>query len=85
MKARSVKIKTIVTALCGGNTRANLLPDADKVAIMEYMLQRPQEEVENLTNVGKPMFVTACARLLLAGKLDVYFSILKSLKNGDGV
>ena len=83
--ARSVKIKTIVTAFGDGDPRANLLPDKDKVSIMEYLLQRPEGEVRGLIKDTKPCFVTTCAQLLLDRKLDVYFSVLKMIKNEERV
>ena len=83
--ARSYKIKTIVAAFGNGDIRAKLLPDEDKISIMEYMLQCTETEIKELSKENKPCFVSACAKLLIDGDLEKYLEILNKIKHEKGI
>ena len=85
-KPRPSHTKTIVQRIMGKRV-VSLLPDEDKAAIMEWLLQLPKEELVTLvSDTRTPMFVVKCATMLQEAPLTDYLNLMVQCKeNGENM
>ena len=75
---RSRKTKTVIQNITGKRV-VDMLPDSDKAAIMNWLLQMPLQEINKLANdVNTPAFVVKCANMLNDEPLERYFDLMHS-------
>lgn len=75
-RKRLHKTKTIVQQLAGQSI-VNVLPDKDKVEIMNWLLQMPLNDIKKLvSNPSTPAFVVKCAEMLHSEPLERYFELM---------
>lgn len=75
-KYRTMKTKTIVQQLAGKRV-SDMLPDKDKSAIMNWLLQMPFAEINTLAkDPATPSFVVKCATMLNSEPLEKYFDMM---------
>lgn len=75
-RARSSTVKSILEQHLGKPYR-EMLSNEDKVAIMEYMLQCPYNEVVALRNTKLPAFIVVCAVMVEGQRLPEFMSVLE--------
>lgn len=75
MRSRSSTVKSQLESRAGKQLR-NLLPDKDKVQIMEFLLQCPYGELQSYRNAQLPTFVVECVLMLQEERLEEYMKIL---------
>lgn len=60
-----------------GKQLCNLLPDKDKVQIMEFLLQCSYADLQNYRNAQLPTFVVECVLMLQNERMPEYMEMLK--------
>lgn len=78
-RSRVSKVKNLIMKQAGRRTHETL-PDKDKVAIMEHLLQCPADEMLQYKDNRHPTFVVECAMMLINNKMDMYFQVLECCK-----
>lgn len=83
-RQRQQKTKTLLQEIAGLRIVPNLLPDEDKVSIMEWLLQRNNRELRQIySDSDTPAFVAKCIDLLAKRPLTVYVELMQSFIDGD--
>lgn len=75
-RKRAIRIKTQIEQMTGKKI-TDMLPAKDKVAIMEYLLQCPTQEMVGYNDNKYPTFLVECVLMLINNKIDTYFSVLE--------
>lgn len=61
-----------------------LLPDSDKLSIMEWLLQRSRDELTRLyADDNTPLFVVKCIELLRKRPITAYAELMQSYRDND--
>ena len=71
-KERRLTAKGLLAKTSGKDIERNHISPVDKVAIMEYLLSCPMDEVIGYNDNSMPAFVVECALLLINNELTAY-------------
>lgn len=74
---RRFTAKGILAKTSGNDIDRNHISAPDKVAIMEYLLSCPMDEVIGYNDNQMPSFVVECALLLINNQLTAYTDCLQ--------
>ena len=77
---RRATAKGILKRLSGKVIEANIIKAIDKVAIMEYLLQCPAEEMMDYNKNTMPTFIVECAMMLINNQIVDYMTVLEACR-----
>ena len=77
---RRATAKGILKRLSGKVIEANIIKAIDKVAIMEYLLQCPAEEMMDYNKNTMPTFIVECALMLINNQIVDYMTVLEACR-----